>query len=273
MNNKILIIQKKTDSTFQASIEGNKDGQLFRSNHQLTKEAITKLLIENSLEFDIAKDSEIADYDFEDYGIIVSLGGDGTFLKCASRVTNQIIIGINSDTESSVGKLLSFDINSLNYLIESITNSRIKTEKWNRLKASINGKELNSVATNEIYIGKKYIFQTSKLDIKINNTLSNTIGNGILFSTQKGSTGFYSSAGGRKIVDSNFGFAFVLPYKLTNDVESTDNLDSDSVIEITPVREDHILIFDCDQKSLIKLSPNDKIKVFVDKKNPLIVAV
>jgi NAD kinase len=269
MTYKILIVEKKSDA--QDAIDSSQPKN--QSKHDLTRSKLLELLRLNNIHFKITIDSSINQFDFVDYNIIISLGGDGTFLKCSSKTTDQIIFGINSDTDSSVGELLAYDINTIDKIVKSISKENIKTEKWKRLKATVNGKELEFGATNEIYIGKRNIFQTSKLNLNIKSVITNNIGNGILFSTQKGCTGFYSSAGGEAINEAGYGYVFVLPYLIANNVAKSSVLSESYITMISPIREDHILIFDCDQATLIELNPKDQIEIFLDSKNPLTVAV
>ena len=50
---------------------------------------------------------DVTQQDFEDKDIIMSLGGDGTFLKTASYIKNsqKPILGVNTDPQRSVGML------------------------------------------------------------------------------------------------------------------------------------------------------------------------
>ncbi len=60
----------------------------------------------------MTRDYLITEKDLEDKDLIVSLGGDGTFLKTASMVKdNKLpIFGVNTDPSRSVGHLTSIKI-------------------------------------------------------------------------------------------------------------------------------------------------------------------
>jgi len=57
----------------------------------------------------VKRDYQLTEEDFQDQNLILSLGGDGTFLKTASMVTsNRLpILGVNTDPTRSVGHLCS----------------------------------------------------------------------------------------------------------------------------------------------------------------------
>lgn len=60
----------------------------------------------------MARDYQLTDKDFQNIDLVMSLGGDGTFLKTASMISsNQMpIFGVNTDPTRSVGHLTSIPI-------------------------------------------------------------------------------------------------------------------------------------------------------------------
>jgi NAD+ kinase len=58
---------------------------------------------------EVVRDYQLVDEDFHNKNLIMSLGGDGTFLKTASMVlTSRVpILGVNTDPTRSVGHLCS----------------------------------------------------------------------------------------------------------------------------------------------------------------------
>ena len=50
---------------------------------------------------------------YEEGKIVISLGGDGSFLRTSHLIMNEMpMIGINTDEERSVGSLCKFKVNS-----------------------------------------------------------------------------------------------------------------------------------------------------------------
>lgn len=60
----------------------------------------------------VARDYQLTEKDFQNVDLVMSLGGDGTFLKAAGMVnSNKMpIFGVNTDPSRSVGHLTSIPI-------------------------------------------------------------------------------------------------------------------------------------------------------------------
>lgn len=60
----------------------------------------------------MARDYQLTENDFKDVDLVMSLGGDGTFLRTAGMIqTNKLpIFGVNTDPARSVGHLTSIPI-------------------------------------------------------------------------------------------------------------------------------------------------------------------
>lgn len=233
-------------------------------------------LEKNNLEFDSIKDKQIQETDFEKYKIIITLGGDGTFINSCAKVKFQKIIGINSEPKKSIGGLAKFVPSDIITLCSKIGKNELEIDRWDRLCAKINGQELPFWAINEILISKPSIYQTSKLQIKVGNTSGFCYGNGIIVATQRGSTAFYHSAAGEPFQYHNFGsfgYALILPFQIKGDIAKTSILGPNELIEISPKRSGHSLIFDCDEKRIFKLSDEDEIEVYRKDENILRVVV
>jgi NAD kinase len=64
-------------------------------------------------EVKVVSDYKLTDDDFKDVDLVISMGGDGTFLKTASYIrTHKLpILGINTDPSRSVGHLTNKAVN------------------------------------------------------------------------------------------------------------------------------------------------------------------
>jgi NAD+ kinase len=60
----------------------------------------------------VARDYQLTEKDFHNVDLVMSLGGDGTFLKTASMINSNklAIFGVNTDPSRSVGHLTSIPI-------------------------------------------------------------------------------------------------------------------------------------------------------------------
>jgi NAD kinase len=282
--NKILVVSKETRFEYLQknnqleNLEKKKFDNIHddHQRHYGAYSLLTNSLEQNNLEFDAIKDKQIQDIDFELYDLIITIGGDGTFINSCAKIHSQKIIGINSEPRKSIGGLARFMPSDIIKLCQNIAANDLTVEKWDRLSARINGEELPFWAINEILVTKPSIYQTSKLHIEIGETKGFCYGNGIIVATQRGSTAFYHSASGLPFEDRSFGYfgyALVLPFQIKGDFAMTAILEPDQIINISPKRSGHSLIFDCDEKRVYKLSDEDEVEIYRKEANTLQVVV
>jgi len=129
--------------------------------------------------------------------IVVSVGGDGTFIEAAQLITDDTpMLGVNSDPSTSEGAHTSATRHDFRKKIRLILDGDFSVEKWTRLKPILGKKKLPS-SLNEIYIGAEQLFNTSRYVIAFHGGREEQKSSGILIATGCGSTAWYSSAGGR----------------------------------------------------------------------------
>ena len=140
--------------------------------------------------------------DFNDADFVISMGGDGTFLRAAGRVGNRQIplLGINmgrlgfladvlpSEIESTLDRVLSGD-----YIIEDHTVIKLES----------NGEEVscNPFALNDIAVLKRDSASMISIKARVNGDfLVNYRADGLIIATPTGSTAYSLSNGGPIIV-------------------------------------------------------------------------
>ncbi len=127
------------------------------------------------------------------YDIVISFGGDNSF-SYVSHFTGRIpIIGVNSDPLRSSGALCSWTSRDLEGFSEKIKKNEYKTEKWTRLIAEIDGKEITP-ATSEYFFGEKNRKDMTRHVLVYRGNKYEQKNSGIIISTGAGSTGWYDSA-------------------------------------------------------------------------------
>jgi NAD kinase len=130
-----------------------------------------------------------------DVDLIITAGGDGTFIRAASYLKETLILGINSEPEFSEGALTSLNDDELD-ILEDILKGNYSILKRQRIKVILNGKELNQLALNDVYIGSTTHYHASRYLINFKGNEEEQRSSGILFSTGSGSSAWYKSAGG-----------------------------------------------------------------------------
>lgn len=148
---------------------------------------------------------------FENIDLVITVGGDGTFIRAASFLKDELIIGINSESDHSEGALLSLNENEIKFLDE-ILNGNYKIKKIPRIKVKINGKEINNLALNEVYFGSLNQFHTSRYIISLNGLKEEQKSSGVLVATSSGSTAWYKSAKGKPFKGNKLKFLVREPY-------------------------------------------------------------
>ena len=128
--------------------------------------------------------------------IAIAIGGDGTILKCASKMTNSNtrLLGINT---GRLGFMASVEKDELVILKNLFTNEYKISERM-RLKAELvkDNRTLAYYALNDVVVSGEYA-RIADFDVFVNNNLiGNYRADGIVFSTPTGSTAYSLSAGG-----------------------------------------------------------------------------
>jgi len=91
----------------------------------------------------------------EKYKFVIAPGGDNHMQYVARFILkDQILLGLNSDPQTSKGATLVFTPEDINYIKEKLNDGKFKIESWTRLQAILNGKLLPFYALSEIFIGE-----------------------------------------------------------------------------------------------------------------------
>ena len=139
---------------------------------------------------------ELDKLDLSKFGVIVALGGDNHFTYVAHHCENNRILGCNSDIQTSLGALLSFNPLTLK---QTITQNWENTteESWSLISVQIeypDGRKINTVnAVSEISIRNTNPDLTSRYVILHQNAKEEQKSSGLLLYTGAGSTGWYAS--------------------------------------------------------------------------------
>ena len=196
-----------------------------------TKKILTEKLINEGFEvtYSFCKDSEL----------IISIGGDGSFLKTVHdfNFTQIPIIGINT---GHLGFFPEISPDNIDGFIKSYKNNNFLVQEISLLKANIhtNNYKSSMYAINEVVVkGDKS--RTIHLSLDVNGKhIQNFSGDGMIISTPTGSTAYNYSAGG-SIVDPGLSLMQLTPlYPInTNAYRSFTSsiiFSSESIIKIIP---------------------------------------
>ena len=159
----------------------------------------------NFLTSDLHLDIPAADlFDGNDFcaDMVISIGGDGTFLKAASRVgkKNIPILGINT---GRLGFLADISPEEMEETIDEIYNNHYKVEERSVLQLKCDDEKLmaSPYALNEIAVLKRDSSSMISIHTAINGAhLTTYQADGLVIATPTGSTAYSLSVGGPVIV-------------------------------------------------------------------------
>ena len=143
---------------------------------------------------------------YEKSDIIISIGGDGTFLRVASRVIERgtPVFGFNL---GSLGFLTEFEKDSIGMTADRIASGDYTIEERSVLKISIDRegeRHFVAYAINDCVVTREIDANVCYLEVEISgNKVGTYPSDGIIVSTQTGSTAYSLSAGGPIIEPGN----------------------------------------------------------------------
>ncbi len=157
--------------------------------------------------------------DLKDVDLILSIGGDGTFLECVALVqkTNIPILGINS---GRLGFLAYVAKSEIDRAIDAVMNGDYELEERTLIEVLTGNNafgEFNS-GLNELMVQKKDTSSMINIEMYLNGEYMTTYwADGLIVATPTGSTAYSLSAGGPILVpgSQNFVITPIAPHNLT----------------------------------------------------------
>ncbi|MFD2046338.1 NAD kinase [Ornithinibacillus salinisoli] len=142
--------------------------------------------------FTIVSDVELAN-------IIVSVGGDGTFLQAVRHTgfrQDCLYVGITKNNES--GLYCDFNLDNFDEMLHIMEHEEMEVRRFPILQANVNG-ETSFQCLNEVSI-RSSIIKTIAIDVYIDDNHFETFrGDGLIVATPTGSTGYNKSTHGAVI--------------------------------------------------------------------------
>lgn len=201
---KILIITKQSKYEYERQKFGlsheqiikkykNEDANLNAILHSHESQVISRRIIKELFpDADFISMQELKNK-IQGYDLVISFGGDNSFSYASHFIGKTPMAGVNSDPIRSTGALCSWSAKDLNNFSEKIKKGDYKIEKWTRIIAEIDGKELTP-ATSEYFFGEKNRKDMTRHVLVYRDKRYEQKNSGIIISTGAGSTGWYDSA-------------------------------------------------------------------------------
>ena len=165
--------------------------------HHRTLKEIKKIFHQHKIPFREAFRGSAIDY--SKFDLVITVGGDGTFLEAARRIKDQLIIGVNSAPQHSVGRFCVADPDNFADVFEKLFKGRYKVNLFHRLRLKIDGVKSPVDALNDVLVCHVNPAMLCRYYLNIGKLKEEQRSSGLWISTAVGSTGATRSAGGRAL--------------------------------------------------------------------------
>jgi NAD kinase len=203
--------------------------------------------------------------------LVISCGGDGTFLSCAQKYQDSTLLGMNSDFNlkagfGSFGALTTTNLTNLESHLDRFLEEDYSIDHWNRLQVKVNGKLISRYAVNDIYCGHNIAYQTCDISVVQSGMEQDFNCSGILCCTGMGSHAWHYNAGGSSFSNDldAFGFRVLFPNLKIPMKFSSGIISSRHDLIMIPQRDNYIISFDS-KPDVIETQLGDEVRVSLAK--------
>lgn len=189
--------------------------------HRIAIQAIKEYLADLKLNLTIFHEGT-ATPALEKADLVISIGGDGTFIHASHFLKKTPILGINSAPSSSIGRycLLKFSPGSLEFTekLKAIVNDEREPVSLDRLLYNLDGEQIPLQSINDALISESNPATLSRYHIAASGLSEFQRSSGIWITTASGSTAAYQSSGGKSFAspdkngDRSFGYMVREPF-------------------------------------------------------------
>lgn len=129
--------------------------------------------------------------------LVVSVGGDGTFLEASHQVVRGRILGVNSSPDHSVGFFCACTRHEFEKTLAKALSGKLPTTELARLAVSIDGTRIPLLALNDVLLTHTNPGATSRYVMHVDGAREEQRSSGVWISTPAGSTAGIRAAGGK----------------------------------------------------------------------------
>jgi len=174
-----------------------KDVQRILDSHKRQKRCIDNIVA-------VSSDAEVIDMTklqetntpAPEVDLLISIGGDNFFQRCAYYFEHSYLVGVNSDPETSHGALLNFNYYTFRANLDRIVKGDFEIEEWTRVAAALNGKRVKD-ANCTVALSIKATDMISRFLLELNGDSEEQKATGILVvgGAGSGKGAWYRNAG------------------------------------------------------------------------------
>ena len=133
------------------------------------------------------------------YALVISLGGDGTYLDAARHLERIPILGVNSAPGHSVGRFCPVQASDFEKALKDFLRGKLKTKRIQRMSVFLDGKKWRHPVLNDVLVCHAVPSAMSRYILTVGAAQEDQRSSGLWISTAAGSTGAIKSSGGRAL--------------------------------------------------------------------------
>jgi NAD+ kinase len=131
------------------------------------------------------------------YDLVLSVGGDGTFLEVARYASDLPILGVNSDPERSTAFFCAANRSTIRPHLEALMAGKVGEVLLARMQVTINDRLLPYYALNDLLVAHANPAAMTSYTLDIGSISEPQRSSGLWIATAAGSTAAIRAAGGR----------------------------------------------------------------------------
>lgn len=186
-----------------------KEKKYFLESHKIhyaTLAYVEKVLKEKKITYKkVSRDQGVA---YRQFDLIITVGGDGTFLRAATNIGRQYILGVNSAPAFSVGRFCTVTRKNFDKVLEKVLKGHFSVSPLHRLELTFSPSKRKYLALNDCLVTHQIPADMARYIIKIGKKEEKQRSSGIWISTAVGSSGAMKSAGGKLLKETDKKFEY-----------------------------------------------------------------
>lgn len=209
--NRVLIVYKK--SSYQEHVLEEQDANYLRllreksivtsksksthDTHVDTLETVKGHLRNLRIKYDVCLRTQLKT--IRGYDLVLTIGGDGTFLETSHFLKEGLMLGINSVPKESVGYYCKSTSETFLDKLYEFIHGMCRVQTLHRLCLTVDGKPFWPLAMNDVLFANTNPAGTTRYVLKVGTKQEEQKSSGLWISPAPGSTAATKSAGGRAL--------------------------------------------------------------------------
>lgn len=181
---------------------------LGHEEHKRTVDIVEALRAKSKLSWLTADSPDDVSEELAD--LVLTVGGDGTFLAAAKHLREVPIFGLNSSPSTSTGHYCASTAEHFEARLGDILEGRVRPRSFSRLRVRVAGVECGDAILNEVLFSQRSPIRSTRYGLLVNGEAELHLSSGLWVSTASGSTGALMSAGGEPMKEGDLRLQYLV---------------------------------------------------------------